>query len=232
MIDTYIEKIIQSPLFQRLKNIVENSSYHDHEDVYSHVIKTKDIALREINGDFITNPDAKKSFLDFISEACNNSVVINEDFHGFKRSDIMILTALVHDIGKMLSVREAGQTKPLKVTNPAGITSFPGHEYWGSTIVGELLEDLSLPKQVVEYMTDIIRSHDTFSTPYFTGKTDWPMDVLINDVKSRAEGLYKEAMFNQYCDCFTAIPYQNAKEVVIKIFNEPTLYEGREYVIA
>lgn len=216
-----IEKIIQNPLFLRLKNVVENNAYHDHEDTYSHCIKTKDIALREINGDFITNPGAKQSFLQFV----------NEDFYGFKRSDVMILAALVHDIGKMLSVKEDGQNRSLQATNSSGISSFPGHEYWGSTIAGELLKDLSLPKEIVKYMANIIKSHDTFSTPYFAGKADWPMETVINDVKSRAEGLYKEAMFNQYCDCFTAVPYQEAKKMIIQLFNEPELYKGREYVI-
>lgn len=216
-----IDKIVQNPLFLRLKNVVENNAYHDHEDVYSHSIKTKDIALEQIKADFITNPDAKKRFLEFIGE----------DFHGHKRADIMILVALLHDIGKILQVKEDEKTHPLIVTNSEGQTSCPGHEYWGSTLVGELLKDLSLPKEIIEYTANIIKLHDAFSEIYFTGKLGWPMGISINDVKSRAEGLYKETLFNIYCDCFTAAPFQNAKEMVIKIFNELTLYEDREYVI-
>lgn len=221
MIDSLIEQIIQNPLFLKLKDIVENNGYHDHEDVYSHSVKVKDTAIKELEAGFITNPEAKSAFLQFV----------NEDFKGYKRADIMILTALVHDVGKMLFIKEGDQMRPIKVTNNEGTTSFPGHEYWGSTIVGEFLRDLSLPKEVVEYIADIIKLHDTFGDTYFAGKIDWPMDTLLNDVKSRAEGLYKEAMFNQYCDCFTAEPYKEAKEMVIKIFNEPALYERREYVL-
>ena len=94
--DPLIEKIIRNPLFLRLKNVVENNAWHDHEDVYSHSVKTKDIARREISGDFITNPQAKKLFQQFT----------NEDFNGMKRADIMILIALTHDIGKILYVKE------------------------------------------------------------------------------------------------------------------------------
>ncbi len=222
MNDALIEKIIQNPLFLRLKNVVENNDYHDHEDVYSHSIKVKDIALKVINADFISNLEAKERFNRFI----------NEDFHGYKRADIIILIALLHDIGKILNVKEDGKTHPLLVTNTEGTTSCPGHEYWGSTVVAEVIKDLSLPKEITDYIAAVIRSHDSFNPLYWESKKGWPMDMVLNDVKSRAEGLYKEAMFNQYCDCLTAIPYQNAKEVVIKIFNEPTLYEGREYVIA
>lgn len=222
MIDTLIGKIIRSPLFLRLKDVVENNSYHDHEDVYSHAVKTKDIALREIAGDFIRNPDAKRNFLQFVGE----------DFFGMKRSDIMILIALLHDIGKILSVKEDNTTHPLLIVNSAGITVCPGHEYWGSTIVGKVLKELSLPKEIVDYVANVVKLHDTFLPQYWTARKDWPLDFLINDVKSRAEGLYKEAMFNQYCDCFTAEPFQAAKEMIVKIFNEPILYKERQYVIS
>ncbi|MBI2329933.1 hypothetical protein HYU94_00910, partial [Candidatus Daviesbacteria bacterium] len=92
MINILIDKIIQSHLFLRLKEVVENGPYHNHEDVYSHVLKVKNAALKEIRADFITNQDAKDRFQKFV----------NEDLHGFKRADIMILIALLHDIGKIL----------------------------------------------------------------------------------------------------------------------------------
>lgn len=226
MIDQLVEKIIQSPLFLRLKAIIENNSYHDHEPVYSHLTKTKDTAIKEIKGEFITNSKAKEKFKQFVSE----------DFHGMKRSDIMILIALLHDIGKMLSVKDGDQLHPILDTNSSGITACPGHEYWGSTIVGEVLKDFSLNPEVIKYISNVVRLHDTFSEKYFTGKDGWSIEELVNDAKSRAEGLYKEAMFNQYCDCFTATPFQFGKDMIIKIFNEPSLYiiqnTKRQYVIS
>lgn len=217
-----IDKIIHNPLFLRLKNVVENGPYHDHEDVYSHSLKVKDSALMMINADFIKNPDAKKRFLDFV----------NEDFHGFKKGDIMILTALLHDIGKMLSIKEGNSIHPILSTDSSGKTSCLGHEYWGSTIVDQVTVDLSLQKEVVNLIANVIKLHDNFGADYFAEKRGWTMEFLLNNVKSRAEGLYKEAMFNQYCDCCTAQPFQEAKEMIIKIFNEPKLYERREYVIS
>lgn len=222
MLDQLIEKIIQNPLFLRLKDVVENNSYHDHEDVYSHAIKTKDVALKEIKADFIANPEARKSFTDFT----------DEDFHGMKRADVMILIALLHDIGKILHVKEVDKTRPLMVTDENGITLCPGHEFWGSTIVGRVLQDLSLPKEIVNYISQVVKLHDTFNPGYWIDRKDWSMDSLVNDIKSRAEGLYKEALFNIYCDCFTVKPFQNAKEIIVKIFNDPNLYKERHYVIA
>lgn len=216
-----INKIIQNPLFLRLKNVVENGPYHNHEDVYSHVIKVKDKALKEIDADFIDNLEAKDKFNAFITE----------DLHGFKRGDLMVLIALVHDIGKILSVKDGNQLRPILVTNEKGQTFCPGHEHWGSTIVGEVLEEFSLPKEVTDYIAAVIRNHDTFNPLYFDSKASLTFDLLINDVKSRAEGFYIEALFNVYCDCFDAAPFKSAKDMIVRIFNEPKLYERQEYVV-
>ncbi|GEM_PF-4597432 len=219
--DTLIEKIIQNPLFLRLKSVVENNAWHDHEDVYTHSVKTKNTAQERITGDFITNPEAKKLFQQFT----------NEDFHGMKRADLMILIALTHDIGKILSVKEENEIKPLEVTDTEGLTYPPGHEYWGSTVVNKILEELSLSDEIISYITKGVRVHDSFQGDYLPSRKDWPMEKLINDVKSRAEGLFIESMFNNFCDVFTAVPFQPYKELVIKIFNDPALYIKREYVI-
>lgn len=219
--DELIEKIIQNPLFLKLKNTVENNSYHDHEDAYTHSIKVKDIAQKEVLGDFITNPEAKELFLQFT----------NENIGKMKKAELMILTALLHDIGKMLTVKEGDKTHPLLVTNSGGITSCPGHEYWGSTIVGQVIEDLSLSKEIVNLIANVIKLHDNFGADYFAGRSDWTMEMLLDDIKSKAEGLYKEALFNIYCDCFHAVPFQQSKEMIVKIFNEPKLYGKREYLI-
>lgn len=200
-----IEEIIKTPLFLKLKDVVENNPWHDHESVYDHSIKTKDIAKREIPGDFITNPEAKKLFLQFV----------NEDFYGMRRADLMILIALLHDIGKIISV---------KITDANGITSIPGHEYSGSTIVGKLLEPLSLNSEIITYIIKGIRTHGAFQGEYFSSKKTWPIEAIINSIKSKAEGLYIESMFNNFCDVYTAPPFQPYKPIVIKIFSEPKLY--------
>lgn len=221
MINNLVEKIINSPLFLKLKEVVENNAYHDQESIYDHLIKTKNIAQREILGDFITNPEAKKLFLNFVSE----------DFHGFKRSELMILIALLHDIGKVLSLKENGKTSSLLITDSKGETRCPGHEYWGSTIVGEFTKDLSFPDEVINYISKLIGLHGAFQADFLPSRKDLPLLEIINDVKSGAEGYYIESMFNNFCDVYTASPFQPLKQLVIDIFNEPVLYTKREYVI-
>lgn len=218
-LDSLISQIIQNPLFIRLKENEENGPYHNHELTYDHLIKTKDIAQREVKGDFITNAEAKKLFLEFVEK----------DVYGLKKGEVMILTALLHDIGTILQVQENDEYRPIKVQE-GEINTFPGHEYWGSTIVSEFTKDL-LPEEITNLIAQVIKLHDVYGETYFATKTDWSFSKLLNDVKSRAENLYKESLFNIYCDCFTAAPYQNAKRKIVELFNDPGLYIERKYVI-
>ncbi len=220
-LQTLITKITQHQLFLRLKNVIENNSYHNQEDVYSHLLKTMGIAQEQITGSFITNPQAKELFDQFIYV----------QIQGFKRRDIMILIALLHDIGKILSTKEGAKQKSILVTNSADRTFCPNHEYWGSTIVGNFLHEFNLPEEVITYIAQIIKLHDTFGDSYWDSKKSWPWELTLNDIKSRAEGYYKEALFNIYSDCFTAVPFQYGKEMIVKALNDPNLYTKREYVI-
>lgn len=220
MIEELIQKITVRPLFLNLKDIVENGPYHDHETTYDHLIKTKDIAQRELNAEFIKSPGARQAFLKFISE----------DFYGFKRGDLMILAALLHDVGKILKVKEADNIRPI-VVEENGTTIIPGHEYWGSTIVPEFLKDLNLPKEVIIYISEIVSLHGEFQAEYLPSKKDWLMEKLINDIKSRAKGFYIESLFNHYCDVYTGKPFTEIKPLVEKIFNQPSLYIKRQYVL-
>ena len=205
MTDQLIANIIQNPLFLRLKAVVENNPWHDHESVYDHLVKTKDIARREIRGDFITNPKAKKLFEQFA----------NKDFHGMKKANLMVVGALLHDIGKL-------ETPQLK--DDGGTTSAPGHEYQGFLIADKFLKDLNLKPEQIKYISEIIRLHGVFQRDYLFTKKGWTIQDIVEDMRGKADGLYIESMFNNYCDVFTADPFQPFKETVIKIFNEPKLY--------
>ena len=138
---------------------------------------------------------------------------------------------LLHDIGKILSYKDGSKESTLRHEDSEGLVSNPGHEYWGSTIVGEFVKEIGLSPKAVEKIARVIRLHDTFGGRYLSPMLDLPMDKIIDDVKSRAEGFYKEAMFNQYCDCFTAKPFEEFKKKIIDIFNESSLYSPREYFI-
>ena len=63
------------------------------------------------------------------------------------------------------------------------------------------------------------------------GMENWKIEEVVDDVKARAEGLYKEALFNIYCDVYTANPSRNSIKRIIEIFDQPQLYIPRKYFI-
>src|ERR1035437_10127389 len=95
-VDSLVEQIRNTPLFLELKNVIENNAYHDHESTYDHLIKTYETAKEQIKGNFIQSPEAKKLFLKFV----------NTPFENLTIGDVMLLTALLHDVGKILRYKD------------------------------------------------------------------------------------------------------------------------------
>jgi len=159
---------------------------------------------------------------------------MDEDVFGMKRKDVAVIIALLHDCGKILSFRENGNVSTLIIKRPLDLsqTSCPGHEFWGGEIVvREILKDSGLDEKLIEYIAKVIKQHGLFSAEYYVGKEKWSESELLNDVKSKAEGLRKESLFNMYCDGYTAPAFSQGKAKVKELFNMPPFYVTREYFI-
>ena len=196
-----IEQIKSNKNFLKLRDVVENNAYHDNEPVFDHLIKTYGIAVREINANFITNKEAKEKFDQYT----------NGEVKGIKKKDLMLILALIHDIGKTVKFE--------KLDN--GSTNAKGHEYEGSLIVPDFVE--GLPKEVTDYLSTGVRLHGVFNDSWNKNKNASPPD-LFNIVKQQSEGIGVELVFNSYCDCFTAKPFQPAIPLIHQIFNERKIY--------
>ncbi len=226
-LEDLINEISSNVYFLKLKSIVENSAgWHDQEDVYSHSIKTANIAKDQIEGGFITNPEAKEKYDQFM----------NENKYGQPRKDLIILIGLLHDCGKILSYKEEDKAFPLIANKPnlPDQTMCPGHEFYGGAlVVKEILKEISISNDAKKYIATVVRLHDSLNNvTYYTQKSEWPITDTVSEIKSRAEGYYIEAMFNAYCDCYTALAFKPAKDIIEKVFNSPSLYIKREYFIS
>lgn len=226
-LDFIITQISENPIFLKLKKVVENiPGWHEHEDVYSHSMTTAQLAQKLREGKFIDNPNARGLFKNFLQE----------EIDGWQKKDLIVLAALLHDSGKLLSYKEGTTTYPLIApypSDPTNTTTCPGHEFWGGEVaVSEILKDIEIPDSAKDYIKNIIKLHDTFNAvPYFTSKDTWSIEELVSDVKARGQGYYKEELFNSLCDCYNAVPFAPAKEAILKLFNTPSLYTKRTYFI-
>lgn len=224
-LDQLTSHIIIHPLFLRLKSVIENSEgWHEQEDTYAHSLKTASIARRERDGGFVPNPEAKKRFVQWMTE----------DVFGMQQRDILVIVALLHDCGKILHYKENGAIKPLvaKVPNADNQTFCPGHEYWGGEIATtEILKEIDLSSELKTHIAQLIKLHGTFQRAYFSDKKTWSLPDIIDDIKARAESYYKESLFNAYCDGYTARAFQEDKRRIEQLFNEPSFYSSRMYFI-
>ena len=123
----------------------------------------------------------------------------------------MLILALIHDIGKTVKFEKLAD----------GSTNAEGHEYEGSLIVPDFVE--GLPKEVTDYLSTGVRLHGVFNDSWNKNKNASPLD-LFNIVKQQSEGIGVELVFNSYCHCFTAIPFQPAMPVIHEILNDPKTY--------
>ena len=223
--DQIVSRIINNNHFIKLKKIVENvEGWHDHEDVFSHSLKTADIAKRERTGKFITNRKARTLFLKWMTE----------ETYGMKRQDVVVLIALLHDCGKILNYHEGKNTKSLITKYPPqpSQTMCEGHEYWGGQLVVEkMLKTLGFTSKLMQYIKTVVKVHGVFSNPYFPSKQNWSLPHIIADAKAQAGGYYKEAMFSMYCDGYTASAFTEGRKKIEEIFNDPSYYITRNYFI-
>lgn len=218
------QKLLAHPYFEKAKKVREISEAHKEDSVYTHLMQTYDTARESIDGNFINDPQAKQLFDAFM----------HKEIEGITYANIAPIVAMVHDIGKILSFKEDKQSFPMNIRMPHGITGNtynPGHEYWGSTVIPELLKDLVLPKGVVEHVATIVRLHGHVFDSYSL-ISQFPIEEAIRDVKSRVENYHLEVLFNSYCDLAYNNPRHSCRELIVKIFNHPDIYMPREYFVA
>ena len=61
-VEKVISDLLKSSYFEKAKEVREVSAGHTEDSVYTHCVETLEEARKSIDGNFITNPEAKKLF--------------------------------------------------------------------------------------------------------------------------------------------------------------------------
>lgn len=117
--------------FYELKNLVEHNRNHNHDIVFEHSLNT----ARAMRKQIATAPKTVQSLL-------------NQPVETHTRKELLELTALLHDIGKLTTKKQEGEK-----------ISFPGHEVTGAKIILDILERTDLPKAEQQWVARLIRHH-------------------------------------------------------------------------
>lgn len=223
-IEKIITQLVAHPYFEKIKKIKEVNAGHTEDSIYTHLMQTLAVAQKSIDGNFLTDQQAKKSFTSFMDKKTQ----------GILYKDVALLIALVHDIGKMLSFSENGKIFPMNIQHPIakkGETYNPGHEYWSSTLIPNLFKDSALPQEIIDYITTVVRLHGEIFNTYIIIK-DFPLVDAIRDVKARVENYHVEVLFNSYCDITYHKSLHPCRVLIEKMLNHPDTYLRREYFVA
>lgn len=118
-----------------LKECIENNPWHTNESVYNHTIKVvKQLAecVESSNGRI--------------------KLYVGEKLDQRSRYDLLVVSALLHDMGKINTFRVED-----------GITSAVGHEEEGAILSVPILNELNFSYRQSEFITTIIREHGMLS---------------------------------------------------------------------
>ena len=115
-----------------MKEIVENSPWHDEEPVFDHTLSVLGNLEKIIR-------NSKKEI----------KLVLNKIIDRNSRKDLLRLAALLHDIGKKEKMVDLG----------AGVRGAPGHEQKGGQKVGKILKRFNFSQKESKIIIDIVRNH-------------------------------------------------------------------------
>lgn len=204
-----IEIIKNNRTFLKLKEVREDNISHNGETTHEHCIQTFEKSQELVSGTLITNEKAREGFNEFI----------NQEVDGIKRGDLLQIIALVHDCGKMTIL----DGKPFSL-----IPKKPGHGFWGSLLVPDLLAEMNLSETVITYIANCVRLH-------LAGQECWSLEVSIAELlwqlKLRSENFHTEMIFNIYCDLFYNNNFQDKIHLPLELLNLPETYEPVKYEI-
>jgi UTP:GlnB (protein PII) uridylyltransferase len=126
------------PEFYQLKTVEENSSWHDHQNVFDHVVKVVKSLESVLSG---TQP-VSDNFPLLVEK-------LNQPFASKTRKQLLILATLLHDIAKPTTVREL----------EGGIKACPGHEEAGAAMVSSFATRFGLTPAETARVEKIVRYH-------------------------------------------------------------------------
>jgi len=124
------------PEYYDLEGAIENSVWHDHQDVLSHVVRVYENLEYELS----VVPDLVSKYL-------------NQKIGTYNRRDILKIATLLHDIAKKDSLIVADN----------GNANCPGHEHFAAGMVKSFSKLFSLDDKSQKYVERIVLHHGFIS---------------------------------------------------------------------
>ncbi len=214
-LEEIVRKIKSHRYFELSRNVIENNENHNNDPVNEHLERTYEKAKEFSDGDFITNSKAKIGLEE----------ILKSEIAGIKKADLLKITTLLHDIGKIIIFIKDGKEIPLLRSAGGTNNSFPAHEYWGSLYAREILIELDFPPEAIDFICKCIRLHNSGFNVWFE---DLSSEERLWEIKLRSENLHAELLFSTYCDLFYGKAFQDKLNFVLEVLNLEDTYKSVE----
>ena len=153
---------------------------------------------------------------------------LNQEVGAVKNRDLLQITALVHDCGKITVFENLGPIHSSIPNGPDGSKEAPGHAYWGSIVVRDILKRSGLSDEVIEFIANCVRLH-------LAGWQCWSVKIskqdLLRQLKLWSENYHAEMIFNVYCDLFYNTGFKDRIHLPLELLNMPETYEPLKYAV-
>lgn len=131
------------PEVYELKKITENNSWHKSQNLFDHTIETVTILSNIISLKMFSN----KKFLKNVKYKFEKRI-----FENYKRKDLIMISAILHDIGKPITL----------IINNDETTACPLHEIVGSSLIDLFSKRFLFSKKEELYVKKIVEYHTLF----------------------------------------------------------------------
>jgi UTP:GlnB (protein PII) uridylyltransferase len=141
--------------------------------------------------------------------------VLGEKVGRYSRKDLLIVSAILHDIGKPVTL----------ITKSDGTTSCPAHEIVGSSLIPLFSKRLSLAKKEEYYIRKIVEYHsliiDIQNQIIIKSKKEYYFNIyktLVNDVKIELLLLHLSDLLVSDLNKTNPIEFEKRKKLTIDCF--------------
>lgn len=150
------------PEIYELKKTTENNSWHKSQNLFDHTIRV----VASLDRILKSNP-LLKSTGKLVDQR------LEERIGKYNRRDLLMISAVLHDIGKPISL----------INNLDDTTRCPAHEIIGASLIPQFLKRFSLADRDEKHIKKLVEYHSLF--------IDIQNQVLVKGKKQYYFGLYK-----------------------------------------
>jgi len=173
-----LENVI--PEFYKLRTVVENTDWHNNQNVFDHTLNVMKELEKIFKLNFLKNKKLKVKI----------THILNSRIEKYSCKELLFFAALMHDIAKTKTIQIIDNNR----------TSCPEHEIKGSSKFEKIASRFDLSKNEISFIKEIIKTH---GIPHITINIKKDKNTILKDfeeIKNQYPKVYLEIILLAMAD--------------------------------